>query len=142
VDAATSRHRKAALLLGLAAGLRTFSAPAALALRARHLDAPRRLVLLAAAGELVADKLPSTPSRLSRRGLNGRLLSGALSGQLVAGRAGALRAAAAALAGAVAGYAFRTRAPGWRAAVCEDGVALALASAGAARARRVSQSTP
>jgi uncharacterized membrane protein len=142
VGATTSRQSKAALLLGLAVGLRAFSAPAALALRARHLNAPRRAVLLGAAGELIADKLPSTPSRLSRRGLRGRLVSGAISGQLVAGRAGALTSAAAALVSAFAGHAFRTRAPGWRAAVCEDATAIALASAGAARSQRVSQLTP
>jgi uncharacterized membrane protein len=142
VRTATSRQREAALLLGLAAGLRTFSAPAALALRARRLDAPRRVVLLAAASELVADKLPGMPSRLSRRGLRGRLLSSALSGQLVAGPAGAARAVAAALASAVTGHAVRARAPGMLTAVCEDAAALALASAGAARARRVTQATP
>jgi uncharacterized membrane protein len=135
VSVSGSRHTDAALLLGLAAGLRTFSAPAALALGDRPLDAPRRLVLLVAAGELIADKLPSMPSRLSRRGRNGRLLSSAISGQLVAGPAGASCAAAAALASAVAGHTVRGRSPGWLTAVSEDGLAIALASAGAARAR-------
>ena len=93
-------------------------------------------MLLAAAGELIADKLPSMPSRLGRRGLTGRLLSSAISGQLVAGRAGAANGAGAALASAVAGHTARGRAPGWIAAVCEDGVAIALAAAGAARAAR------
>lgn len=130
------RQTDAALLLGLAAGLRTFSAPAALALRGRPLSAPRRAVLAAAAGELVADKLPSMPSRLGRRGLNGRLLSSAISGQLVAGPEGAARGAGAALVSAVAGHTLRERSPGWVAAVCEDGLAIALASAGAVRAKR------
>ncbi len=94
---AASRRRDAALLLGLAVGLRTFSGPAALALRTRPLDAPRRLLLLAAGGELVADKLPGIPSRLSRRGLRGRLLSSAISGRLAAGPRGAAASAAAAL---------------------------------------------
>jgi uncharacterized membrane protein len=136
VGAVTSKQRNAALLLGFATGLRAFSAPAALALRARRLTAPRRLVLLAAAGELVADKLPSTPSRLARRGLTGRLIASALSGRRVAGTAGARAAIGAALAGALAGSFVRARRPGLRTAVC------ALASAGAARAPHVSQATP
>jgi uncharacterized membrane protein len=142
VGTAASRRRDAALLLGLATGLRTFSAPAALALRTRPLNPPQRLLLLAAAGELVADKLPSTPSRLSRRGLRGRLLSSAISGRLAAGLRGAATSAAAALFSAVVGHAVRGRRPGWKAAICEDGVAIALASAGASRTRHVSQSTP
>jgi uncharacterized membrane protein len=133
VSASGRRQPDAALLLGLAAGLRTFSAPAALALRTRPLAAPGRALLVAAAGELVADKLPCMPSRLATRGLAARLLSGAVSGQLVAGPAGAVCAASAALAAAVAGHTARGRSPGWAAAVCEDGVAIALASAGAAR---------
>jgi uncharacterized membrane protein len=136
VSAAGSQQPDAALLLGLAAGLRTFSAPTALALRNRPLGARSRALLVVAAGELVADKLPSMPSRLASRGLGARLLSGALSGQLVAGPAGALRAASAALASAVAGHAARGRSPGWGAAVCEDAAAIALASTGAARSAR------
>jgi uncharacterized membrane protein len=128
-----SKQSEAAVLLGLAAGLRAFSAPSALALRHRPLNGPRRALLLAAAGELVADKLPTTPSRLDRRGLSGRVLSSAISGQLVAGPTGAARSVSAALASAVAGATVRGRAPGILAALCEDGVAIALASAGAAR---------
>jgi uncharacterized membrane protein len=131
-----SKQSEAAVLLGLAAGLRAFSAPSALALRRRPLNGPRRALLLAAAAELVADKLPTTPSRLDRRGLSGRVLSSAISGQLVAGPAGAARGVSAALTSAVAGATVRGRAPGVLAALCEDGVAIALASAGAARSGR------
>jgi uncharacterized membrane protein len=131
-----SRQREAAVLLGLAVGLRTFSAPSALALRQRPLNGARRALLVAALGELIADKLPATPSRLERRGLTGRVLSGAASGQLVAGPRGAARAVVAALAGAFAGSTVRKRRPGVLVAVCEDGVAIALAGAGAARAAR------
>ncbi|HEX4483495.1 MAG TPA: hypothetical protein VH081_06875 [Solirubrobacteraceae bacterium] len=134
--ASQSGQMHAAVLLGLATGLRAFSAPSALALRRRPLNAPRRALLLAAAGELVADKLPATPSRLDRRGLSGRVLSSAISGQLVAGPAGAARSVSAALASAVAGATVRGRAPGVLAALCEDCVAIALASAGAARSGR------
>ena len=125
-----------ALFLGWAAGMRTFSAPAALALRDRPLNAARRAVLVAAAGELLADKLPSIPSRLERRGLTGRLLSGSISGQLAAGPAGAATGAVAALSSAFAGHAARARFPGPLAAVCEDGLAIALAALGAARPGR------
>jgi uncharacterized membrane protein len=131
-----SKQSEAVVLLGLAVGLRAFSAPSALALRRRPLNAPRRALLLAAGGELVADKLPSTPSRLERRGLTGRVLSSAISGQLVAGPSGAARCVGAALASAVVGYRVRGRVPGIAAALCEDGLAIALASAGAARSGR------
>ncbi|HTA35700.1 MAG TPA: hypothetical protein VK761_03205 [Solirubrobacteraceae bacterium] len=134
--ASPSKHSEAAVLLGLAVGLRAFSAPGALALRHRPLNWPRRALLLAALGELVADKLPSTPSRLERRGLSARVLSSAISGQLVAGPAGAARAVGAALASAVTGNAVRNRVPGIATALCEDGIAIVLASAGAARAGR------
>lgn len=134
--ASSSRQTQAAVLLGLASGLRAFSAPSALALRRRPLNAPRRALLLAALGELVADKLPSTPSRLERRGLSGRVLSSAISGQLVAGAPGAARGVGAALASAVAGNTVRNRVPGIATALCEDGVAIVLASAGAARSGR------
>jgi uncharacterized membrane protein len=142
VSVASRQRTDAALLLGLAAGLRTFSAPAALALRARRLNAPRRAVLLAAAIELIADKLPTMPSRLGRRGLTGRVLSSALCGRVVAGRAGAARGVAASLLGAFAGHAMRRRARGALPALCEDAAAVALAWSGAARSRRATQSTP
>lgn len=137
--AAASRQTDAALLLGLAVGLRTFSAPAALAARTRPLQSPQRLLLLAAAGELIADKLPAMPSRLSPRGLRGRLLSSALSGRRAAGAQGAATSAAAALLSAVAGNALRRRRPGLAAAICEDCAAIALASAGAARTAHATQ---
>ena len=44
----------------------------------------RRLVLAAAAGELVVDKLPGTPSRLAPRGIVPRLALGALAASLSA----------------------------------------------------------
>jgi uncharacterized membrane protein len=124
------------VLLGLAAGMRTFSAPAALALRGGPLTGPRRAVLVTAAGEMLADKLPSMPSRLERRGLSGRLLSGAIAGHRASGPVGGATGAAAALAGAVAGHTARGRFPGRAAAVCEDALAIALANLGAARSSR------
>jgi uncharacterized membrane protein len=141
VGTAASRQTDAAVLLGMAVGLRTFSAPAALALATRSLNQPRRLLLLAAAGEMIADKLPSMPSRLSRRGLRGRLLSSTLAGRQAAGGRGAATSAAAALCSAVVGHAVRSRRPGLKAAICEDGMAIALASAGASLSRGGSRPT-
>jgi uncharacterized membrane protein len=132
VPSASNRQLRSAALLGVACGLRTFSAPAVLALRKRPLNAPRRLLLVAALGELVADKLPSMPSRLARRGLTGRLLSSSATGGSVAGPAGAATAALAALASAVAGNRARSAIASPLGAFAEDGLALALASIGAA----------
>lgn len=131
MPSASNRQLRSAALLGLACGLRTFSAPAALALCERPLNAPRRAVLLAALGELVADKLPSMPSRLKRRGLTGRLLSSSATGASIAGPLGAVTAASAALASAVAGNRARSAIVSPLAAFAEDGLAIALASIGA-----------
>jgi uncharacterized membrane protein len=130
------RHEQSALLLGLAAGMRTFSAPAAFALRGRPLNGPRIAVVVASVGEMIADKLPSTPSRLEPRGLIGRLISGAVAGQSGTGAAGAATGVGAALAGAFAGHAARVKFPGRTAALVEDGLAIALANIGAARSAR------
>ena len=135
MPSASNRQLRSAALLGLACGLRTFSAPAALALRKRPLNAPRRAVLLAALGELVADKLPSMPSRLERRGLTGRLLSSSATGGAVAGPTGAATAALAALASAVAGNRARSAIASPLGAFAEDGLAIGLASIGAAGRR-------
>jgi uncharacterized membrane protein len=124
---------RSAALLGFAAGLRTFSAPAALVLRERPLNGPRRVVLAAAAGELIADKLSSMPSRLQRRGLTGRLLSSAFAGHSVAGSPGAAAGAASALTSAVAGNRVRAAVSSPLAAFVEDWLAIALATLGASR---------
>ena len=110
-----------AVLLGFTAGLRTFTPQAAL-----H---PRRAVVLLAAGELVGDKLPFTPSRLSPPGLTGRLASGAYAGVVVGGRTGAAVGAAAALAGSYAGARVRGMRPGLTTALAEDAVAVGVAFA-------------
>jgi len=129
-------HIRSAALLGLAAGLRAFSAPAALVLRERPLNRARRVVLAAAAGELIADKLPSMPSRLKRRGLTGRILSSAFAGHSVAGRAGAATGAASALTSAVAGHRVRAAVSSPLGAFVEDWLAIGLATLGASgRAR-------
>lgn len=140
------------LLLGVVTGMRSqlglavlaWTAPgpaesaAGRALRSR---AGRAAVGLAAAGEIVGDKLPSTPSRLTPPVLGARLVTGALVGALaadtrdrrrlaVAGAAGMAGAAA----GTYAGAAFRkaavarTATPDLPWALVEDAVAATLAA--------------
>jgi len=71
-----------ALAIGAVAGSRSLAAPAA-TLVGRGSSLARAAGVLAA-GELVADKLPMTPSRLSPPALGLRALSGAWSGGSVA----------------------------------------------------------
>jgi uncharacterized membrane protein len=103
----------------------------------------RRLLVAAAAGELVVDKLPGTPSRLEPPGMAGRLVLGALAASLFAQTrqapwfpAAAIGAASAGVAAKV-GHDVRARlahhAPDPAVAVVEDAVALGLAAAGASR---------
>jgi uncharacterized membrane protein len=137
-----------ALLIGVLAGLRSLTAPAVTAL-AVHLGwlhvAPSLawigsmpavvIFVLLALLELVADKLPSTPSRTSPPGLIARIVMGGLAGACVgsasgAGGAGALLGIAGGLAGGYGGYRVRTGlvrslgAPDFVIAVLEDLVAI------------------
>ncbi|GIF70800.1 hypothetical protein [Asanoa siamensis] len=113
-----------AFLVGVASGGRSATGLAAVALTTRPgtpaavLDraasTPGRALLSAgAAVELVIDKLPSTPSRLSPPNLAGRLVAGAAGGAALALRArshpglGALCGAAGAVAGSYAGALWR-----------------------------------
>jgi uncharacterized membrane protein len=94
-----------------------------------------------ALGELVFDKLPFAPSRLSPAALSGRLLIGAMCGAAVSPkkdeRAGALLGVAGALASSFAGYAIRrslaraTRVPDPFIALLEDGLAIGIGMAAA-----------
>ena len=103
----------------------------------------RRLLVAAAAGELVVDKLPTTPSRLEPAGLVARLVMGGLAAGLFARTRQAPWAPAAALGGSSAavsakvGHDVRARlanhAPDPVIAVAEDVLAVALATAGASR---------
>jgi uncharacterized membrane protein len=91
-----------AILIGVIAGLRTMTAPAAVSwaahLGAIHLGGTWLAFLgnayapwiftLAALGELVTDQLPKTPSRKAPVQFGARLLSGALSGAAVGVAAG------------------------------------------------------
>lgn len=142
-----------ALLLGLVAGLRSMTPPAAVAWAAwlGRLDlASTPLGFLAtrpaayafgllALGELIADKLPFTPNRTAPGPFGGRILTGGLSGAaFTAGQGqplatGALLGAAGAMAGTLLGFRARTglvKALGvrdWVVALGEDGVAVATA---------------
>ncbi|BEP14219.1 hypothetical protein acdb102_25300 [Acidothermaceae bacterium B102] len=135
-----------AFVLGWACGGRTSFGPAALALTARKpVTGIRRArsigAVLSATGEIVVDKLPTTPSRLEPQVLGGRIASGAGSGGSLAYREDesvwvpiALGAAGAA-AGSYAGAFWRRwavqRMPDWQAAVAEDIVTLVLARSAA-----------
>ena len=103
----------------------------------------RRLVLATAAGELVVDKLPGTPSRLAPQGIVPRLALGALAAGLSAQTrhaswlpAAVLGASSAAVAARV-GHDVRARlarhVPAVPVALAEDALALAAAAAGASR---------
>jgi uncharacterized membrane protein len=137
-----------AALAGAATGLRSTVGMAAL-INAGASGLPRQLTghvarvaaSLGVVGELVADKLPSTPSRLEPAGLGGRLVLAAAAGAVLARGAkdpllpAVLVAAAAALLSARIGHDVRAaaskRVPPMAAATAEDTVALGLAAASA-----------
>jgi uncharacterized membrane protein len=118
-----------AFAIGVVAGLRAMTAPAAVAWAARlgwlHLDdTPLAFLSSGVAayvftalmiGELVADKLPRTPSRTRPGPFVGRIAAGGLAGAaLIAGTGGslalgALLGAIGAVAGTLGGYTARTR---------------------------------
>jgi hypothetical protein len=136
-----------AAVLGAATGMRSTVALAALVLRRsdglpavlRH-PAARRTAAIADGAELVADKLPMTPSRLDPPGLAGRLISAGLAAAVLARSAhrapvpAALTASAAALAAARichdARAALARRVPDPVVAVAEDALAIGLAALG------------
>jgi uncharacterized membrane protein len=123
---------RAAALLGLGGGLRSFASPVALAAHGLGpLAGPARFIAFgAAAGELIADKLPQMPSRWSSRGLSLRLGFSSVGGRELAGWPGAVVAGAAALASAFVGSRLRVMVHGRRAqfaaAVFEDSLSYAL----------------
>jgi uncharacterized membrane protein len=103
-----------AFLIGVIAGLRSLTAPAAVSWAARlgwlHLEntwlaflgfaATPYILSVLAIGELISDKLPKTPSRKSPPGFIARIVTGAIG--LAAGVAGAI-------VGTLGGYEFRVR---------------------------------
>ena len=117
-----------AFLIGLFGGLRSLTAPAttAWAVYLGWLKLQRPLSLIGslpsvviftvlALGELVADKLPKTPSRTAPLGLIARIVMGGLTGACVAGGggegaiAGAVLGVAGGVVGCFGGYQARTR---------------------------------
>jgi uncharacterized membrane protein len=138
----------AALLIGVIAGLRTMTAPAAVSWAARlgvldlrgtglgFLGSTAAVWILTAAAllELVVDQLPGTPSRKTPAQFASRLVSGALSGAAIGMAAGSWRSGAAAgivgaIVGTLAGAGARERLAGaFRkdrpAAFLEDAVAI------------------
>jgi uncharacterized membrane protein len=118
-----------AFLLGIVAGLRSVTAPAVLAWAAHHnwlnvhntplsfmaSTAATVIFVLLAVGELIADQLPSTPSRTAPPGLIARIVTGALCGAGIAAAGtqslvlGAILGVAGALIGTFGGYQARTR---------------------------------
>jgi uncharacterized membrane protein len=140
-----------AFAIGIVAGLRSMTAPAVVSWAA-HLGwlslessslafmaapATAYLLTIAAIGELVFDKLPSTPSRLTPVPLIARLVIGGLSGGAIAVAArgtlvaGVVCGGLGGIAGALAGYHFRRglvtrfRLPDVAAALVEDAVTIA-----------------
>lgn len=147
-EAAIAFNRKA-LSLGIVAGLRSMMPFALLAWSKEQAkapsedavsDNPSKLALLTsvtALGELIGDKLPTTPSRLETGPFVGRLAIGAIAGALLSQRydqpilSGAVRGAVGAGLGTIAGYSVRqllshTVIPDFLVATIEDGVALSL----------------
>src|SRR5271154_3202288 len=140
-----------AFLIGVITGLRSLTAPAVVAWGAKHgwlnlhgsplsfmgSTAAVIIFVLLAIGELVADKLPSSPSRTAPVGLIARVVLGGLCGAClaVAGAQsiviGALLGIAGGVAGAFGGYQIRTRlvkalkCPDFVIAIAEDAVAIA-----------------
>jgi len=125
-------------LLAAASGARTWAGVAALSRRT-----PARLF---AAGELVYDKVPTVPSRITPPLLLGRIAAGALVGAGVGSRARRNRAGSAILGGLVAfasahvTYRMRRalgrRLPPMAAALVEDAIVVGTAWAGAELLRR------
>jgi uncharacterized membrane protein len=137
-----------ALGIGAVAGLRALTAPAVLAwgvkLRwIRLRNSPLAAILSAKASkritdlamsELIADKLPFTPSRLKAGPLASRIVSGAVCGATIYGVAekplaeGAVLGGVGAIAGAYAGYYTRRRLsgdmPNLGIAILEDALAI------------------
>jgi uncharacterized membrane protein len=140
-----------AFLIGAVTGLRSLTAPAVVAWSA-HLNwlnlhntalsfmgstIAAIIFTVLAVGELVVDKLPSTPSRLKPRGLGARIVLGGLSGACVALGGvqslalGAVLGVAGGLAGAFAGNKVRSglvsalKVPDFVIALLEDATAIA-----------------
>jgi uncharacterized membrane protein len=138
-------------LIGFVSGLRSMTAPAVVSWAA-HLGwidlsqtplaflgytATPYILSVLALGELVTDKLPTTPSRKAPIGFGARIVMGILSGYALAlglgqsGMIGAVLGCVGAIAGTLGGYEARTRLSrawgnGLIVALLEDAIAIAL----------------
>jgi len=125
------RSIRPAIAIGAAAGLRTFTPPAALALAGRGIPARGAFGALALV-ELIADKHPAMTSRLRPEALAARALSAGFAGRALCGNLGAgvaiLGAALSAPAGsrARATLGRRSTRPDWEWALLEDALAVVL----------------
>jgi len=117
-----------AFLIGVVAGLRSLTAPAVVSWGARlgwlHLQntwlaflgfsATPYILSVLAIGELIADKLPATPSRKAPLGFSARIVTGALCGAAIGANGGGLlggliAGVAGSIVGTLGGYEFRAR---------------------------------
>lgn len=117
-----------AFLIGVVAGLRSLTAPAVVSWGARlgwlHLQntwlaflgfsATPYILSVLAIGELIADKLPATPSRKAPPGFSARIVTGALCGAAIGANGGGLlggliAGVAGSIVGTLGGYEFRAR---------------------------------
>jgi uncharacterized membrane protein len=117
-----------AFLIGVVAGLRSMTAPAVVSWAARlgwlHVENTGLAFLgfaytpyilsVFAIGELIADKLPKTPSRKAPVGFAARIVTGALCGAALGATSqaligGLLAGVVGAVAGTLGGYEFRSR---------------------------------
>ena len=117
-----------AFLIGVIAGLRSMTAPAAVSWAARagwlHVEnswlaffgfaATPYILTVLAIGEVIADKLPNTPSRKAPVGFIGRMITGGLSGAAIGAAhegwiGGMVAGVVGAVVGTLGGYELRTR---------------------------------
>ncbi|UJA20347.1 hypothetical protein HJD18_09080 [Thermoleophilia bacterium SCSIO 60948] len=140
---ASMSAQNAALGLGLSGGMRSMMPAAVLALRAPGTPAAIRAgLVIAALGEVVADKTPFVPSRTDPGPLFGRVMSGAGCGWVAGGPRGSLVGGAGAAVSAVAAGGLRSAlsrrlgASDFALALVEDAVAGGLALGAAAQVER------
>lgn len=128
----------AALLFGIVAGLRVFTAEAVY-FGLRGGGALRIVFPILALGEYVADTTSWIPPRTMLPSLTLRLISGAFMGWIAARTPGIVLGVAGALIGTFGGYRFRMRAitaiGGIPAAIGEDALAIGIAFAAVALLR-------
>jgi uncharacterized membrane protein len=117
-----------AFLIGVVVGLRSMTPPAAVSWAARlgwlplqdtglaflGYSATPYIFTLCAIGELIADKLPKTPSRKSPPGFIARIVTGGISGAAIGASGGSwivglVAGIAGAVVGTFGGYEFRVR---------------------------------